>query len=76
LGFTDEKNGSELADALHFMNSFPEPTVIRIPFLFDLGAGIWVVSWYGKHKVVVFEKDCYKAIIMPCVSYFYEGAKE
>jgi len=66
LGFTGEYYGGELARVLHFLNSFPEPTVINPYFLADLGFGTWTVSWYERNKAVVFEKEEYKAIIMPC----------
>jgi hypothetical protein len=67
LGFTGKLlgQGKELWKAISFVNSFPEPAVINPQLLADLDYGEWAVSWYGKNKAVVFEKDNYKAIIMP-----------
>jgi hypothetical protein len=65
LGFTGKFEGGELARAICFANSFPDTTVIDLDFLLDLGNGFWTVSWFKNDRAVIFEKQNYKAVIMP-----------
>ena len=56
-----------LGDFVKFIIGFPEPTIIDPDYFafLDMRVEFWEVSWYGKHKAVVFESGCLKAVIMP-----------
>jgi hypothetical protein len=57
--------GRTLADAVKFLNTFPNPTIINPAYLTDLGNETWRVSWNEANKAVVFESGNLKAVIMP-----------
>jgi hypothetical protein len=51
---------------VRFIRDFPDPTVINLKYLADLGVDYsWNVSWYTNNKAVVFDSGAMKAIIMP-----------
>jgi hypothetical protein len=53
-------------DLLKLFRSFPEPTVINLKYLEDLGTGKkWKVEWHAPDRAVVFASGECRAIIMP-----------
>jgi hypothetical protein len=51
---------------VRFIREFPDPTVLNLKHLADLGIGfVWEVRWYGGNKPVTFTSEDYFAVIMP-----------
>jgi hypothetical protein len=67
-GFTysrEERRRNNHADMVRFVREFPDPTVLNLNYLADLGIGfVWEVGWYGGDKAVTFTSEDYFAIIM------------
>ena len=54
------------------LRSFPEPTMLNLKYLSDLGDYSWDVKWYGSKTQVIFTRDDLTAVIMPINSGYYE----
>jgi hypothetical protein len=53
------------SDMVKFIREFPNPTVLNLDYLADLGILVWDVGWYSGNKSVTFTSGDYYAVIMP-----------
>jgi hypothetical protein len=53
---------------VRFVREFPDPTVLNLDYLADLGVNlVWDVAWYSGNKVVTFTSGDHFAAIMPMI---------
>jgi hypothetical protein len=53
------------SDMVRFIREFPNPTVLNLDYLADLGVLIWDIGWVSGKKAVTFTSGDYYAVIMP-----------
>jgi hypothetical protein len=55
-------------DMVKFFREFPDPTVLNLYYLADLGVNIvWDVGWYNGDKAITFTCGDHFAVIMPMI---------
>jgi hypothetical protein len=65
-GLSLDRRRFDSCGLVKFIREFPEPTVINLTYLADLGTDDeWDVSYRGNTKALVFESGNIKAVIMP-----------
>jgi hypothetical protein len=65
-GFSYSRSKNCSADMVRFFRVFPDPTVINLDYLADLGRDlVWDVGWYGGNKGVTFTNGDRYAFIIP-----------
>jgi hypothetical protein len=67
----DNRNmdGYVLGGLVDLFRSFPEPTLLNLNYLYDLGTDDeWDIEWHNKNKALVFYSGVMTAVIMPCWS--------
>jgi hypothetical protein len=66
FAYSSRVKNCNYADMVRFVREFPDPTVLNLDYLADLGVNlVWDVGWYGGNKAVTFTSGDYYAVIMP-----------
>jgi hypothetical protein len=74
FAYSSKIKSCNYTDMVRFIREFPNPTVLNLDYLADLGVNlVWDVGWYGGNKTVTFTSGDYYAIILPMM---YEESKE
>jgi hypothetical protein len=66
FAYSSKVRGCNYVEMVKFVREFPDPTVLNLDYLADLGTSlVWDVGWFSGNKAITFTSGDRFAVIMP-----------